>query len=177
MLINRKQQIAFLKITSFAQNDISFLDFARSDAADALVATIPHDIAADVLDRAKGPVRSGDMTGERAEIPLRPLAIQRALENLIGNALRYGNSATLSVHVTERAVRFVVEDDGPGIAPDQRADAVKAFHRLDAARNQNIEGVGLGLSITKDIAQSHGGTLRLGESEMGGLKATIRLPV
>ena len=74
-------------------------------------------------------------------------------------------------------IRIIVEDDGPGIPEAQREDALKSFHRLDLARNQNVEGVGLGLSIARDIAQVHGGILRLDDSEMGGLKAIIRLPV
>ena len=79
--------------------------------------------------------------------------------------------------VTERAVRFWVEDDGPGIPPDQREDAINPFVRLDPARNQDKgSGVGLGLSIVADIARTHGGVLRLGDSErLGGLKAELVL--
>ncbi|KKL92866.1 hypothetical protein LCGC14_1880390, partial [marine sediment metagenome] len=108
-------------------------------------------------------------------VHLRPLAITRALDNLIGNAVRYGTRAELGCVVTERAVVFTVEDDGPGIAADQRDEALKPFSRLDAARNQNRGGgVGLGLSIAMDIARQHGGTLRLDQSaRLGGLKADL----
>jgi len=68
-----------------------------------------------------------------------------------------------------------IEDNGPGISPDQIKEALKPFSRLDPARNQNRDGVGLGLSITRDIAQNHGGSLSLGQSDMGGLKAVISL--
>jgi two-component system osmolarity sensor histidine kinase EnvZ len=96
---------------------------------------------------------------------------------LLSNALRYGTKAEVGVSVTERAVRFYVEDDGPGIPPDQRDDAINPFVRLDPARNQDKgSGVGLGLSIVSDIARTHGGILRLGESEkLGGLKAELVL--
>ena len=78
----------------------------------------------------------------------------------------------------DRAIRFTVEDDGPGIPPDRRAEALKPFARLDAARNQDKgSGVGLGLAIARDIAQRHGGSLTLGDSaDMGGLRVDLVLP-
>jgi two-component system osmolarity sensor histidine kinase EnvZ len=108
---------------------------------------------------------------------MRPAAIRRALDNLVGNALRYGSKAHIAVHVTDRAIRYVVEDDGPGIPADQHDDAIRPFTRLDAARNQDKgAGVGLGLAIVADIARSHGGVLRLSASEtLGGLKAELVL--
>ena len=111
------------------------------------------------------------------QVNLRLTSVERALENLIGNALRYGTRCEVSVEVLERAVRFRVEDDGPGIPADQREDALKAFSRLEPARNQNKgTGVGLGLAITADIARAHGGTLRLGQSPgLGGLRADLIL--
>jgi len=99
------------------------------------------------------------------------------LDNLVGNALRYGSRAVVSLYVTDRAVRFVVEDDGPGIPADRRDEAQRPFVRLDPSRNQDAgTGVGLGLSIVTDIARHHGGMLRLGDSEaLGGLKAELVL--
>ena len=73
---------------------------------------------------------------------------------------------------------LVVEDDGPGIPPDRRAEAIKPFTRLDPARNQNRgQGVGLGLSIAAEVARAHGGQLRLGDGlRLGGLRAEIVIP-
>ena len=100
---------------------------------------------------------------------LRPMAVARALDNLIGNALRYGNRARCGWRSRPRSVRISVEDDGPGIPADRRDEALKPFARLDAARNQDRGGgVGLGLAIANDIARRHGGSLRLGESEIAG---------
>ena len=101
----------------------------------------------------------------------------RALDTLIGNALRYGTKARLCFALTERSLRFVVEDDGPGIPADRREEALRPFARLDAARDPNFGGgVGLGLSIAADIARSHGGVLRLGQSaDLGGLMAELIL--
>ncbi|GAB4384722.1 ATP-binding protein [Albidovulum sp.] len=110
-------------------------------------------------------------------VVLRPQAVRRALQNLIGNAVRYGRRAEVSVTLSDRSCRITVEDDGPGIPPELREEAVKPFTRLDSARNQNLgSGVGLGLAITADIARSHGGELRLGDSaRLGGLKAELIL--
>ncbi|MDR9393093.1 MAG: ATP-binding protein [Roseovarius sp.] len=109
------------------------------------------------------------------DVPLRRDAIKRAVENLVNNAVRYGSKAELSVLVSDKSLRIRVEDDGPGIPPEAREDAVKPFARLEPARNQNRgTGVGLGLSIATDIARAHGGTLRLGASKrLGGLCADI----
>ena len=158
----------------------AFLDFARADAGDDLVPTVPRacidGLLADAA-RMGQALTLSDVSGPDDPVPLRPMAIQRALANLVGNALRYGDTAQIGVHVTERAVRFVVEDDGPGIPPDRREEALHPFTRLDAARNQDKgSGVGLGLAIVADVARSHGGSLRLGESAaLGGLKAELIL--
>ena len=156
----------------------AFLDFARSDAADNLEQVVPADIVQAVLHdtaRMDEPVSAGVIEGQQGPVNLRPLAIRRALDNLVNNALRYGSKARIGVSVTERAVRFCVEDDGPGIPPEQYDEAISPFVRLDPARNQDKgSGVGLGLAIVADVARSHGGVLRLGHSEaLGGLKAEL----
>lgn len=111
------------------------------------------------------------------EVSIRPLMMKRCLENLISNALKYGNRCELKIENTSEFLLISVEDDGPGIPAEQRQTVFKAFQRLDEARNQNIEGIGLGLSISQDIAQLHGGMIILSDSEMGGLKATLQLPL
>jgi two-component system osmolarity sensor histidine kinase EnvZ len=157
----------------------TFLDFARIDANDDLEEVDAGELARRaVADAARG---GGDahFAGAAGSGPvfLRPLAVRRALDNLIGNALRYGTRAEVSVSVMERFVRFTVEDDGPGIPAEDRDVALKPFARLDVARNQNRgTGVGLGLAIAADVARQHGGKLRLGESErLGGLRAELVL--
>ncbi|MEQ9693884.1 ATP-binding protein [Shimia sp. SDUM112013] len=106
---------------------------------------------------------------------LRVVGIRRAVENLIGNAVRYGSKAEVSVVLGDRYLRIRIEDDGPGIPEADREEAQKPFSRLDPARNQNKgTGVGLGLAIAADVARAHGGVLRLGQSEaLGGLQADI----
>lgn len=158
----------------------AFLDFARSDAGDTLAQADPRAIIATLLAdaaRTGQPVSQGEITGTHDTVALRPQAIRRALDNLVSNALRYGYKAQIGVSITDRAVRFIVEDDGPGIPVKDRDEAIKPFVRLDPSRNQDRgSGVGLGLAIVSDIARSHGGMLRLGESEaLGGLKVELVL--
>lgn len=109
------------------------------------------------------------------EVNLNVLSIRRAVDNLISNAVRYGARAEVSVMLSEKSLRIRVEDDGPGIPEDRRAEAMRPFTRLDSARNQDKgSGVGLGLAIATDIARAHGGVLRLTQSErLGGLRADI----
>ena len=108
---------------------------------------------------------------------MRPSLIRRALDNIIGNALRYGTLANLKVTIDNEYINFIVEDDGPGIPEEMRPEALKPFSRLDPARNQDKGmGVGLGLPIASDIAQAHGGSLRLLKSDKyGGLRAEFKI--
>ncbi|TNF12990.1 MAG: HAMP domain-containing protein [Rhodobacteraceae bacterium] len=155
-----------------------FLAFVR-DTAEATEAepTDPVALVRQVVEDAQRTARPVTLvTCEGAgEVALRPMAIRRAVENLIENAVRYGGTCEVGVTLTDKALRIRVEDDGPGIPEDMRAAAIRAFVRLDKSRNQShAPGVGLGLAIATDIARAHGGVLRLGESErLGGLRADI----
>ncbi len=155
-----------------------FLAFARGDAMEEPEAVEVSALLQHVVDNA---VRGGQdvrfVSEGQATVRLRPAAVTRAVENLLGNARRFGSRAMVTLVIGERMVRITVEDNGPGIPKDARDEAVQPFSRLDAARNPNQGGgVGLGLSIAADIARSHGGQLRLGESEtLGGLKAELVL--
>ncbi len=156
----------------------AFLAFARGESETgppeptdpvALVHTIVEDAK-----RSGQPVDLREVEGE-GTLVLRPAALRRAIENLISNAVRYGSTCELCLKITPKSMRISVEDDGPGIAPESRDQALRPFVRLDPSRNQDRgTGVGLGLAIAADIARAHGGVLRLGESErLGGLRADI----
>jgi len=110
-------------------------------------------------------------------LSVKPNALRRCVTNLIGNALKHGRSATVSLELQQRFAEIHVDDDGPGIPPDKREEAFRPFHRLDQGRNLQTGGVGLGLTIARDIARGHGGDLILSDSPRGGLRATVRLPV
>ncbi len=154
-----------------------FLSFARGTSEGNPEKIDPHEMVKQIIgDCTRAGINATLIQSEgQGTIILRPTAIRRAVENLINNAVRYGTRAEVSVVLTDKSLRIRVEDDGPGIPPEKREDAVRPFVRLDASRNQNSgPGVGLGLAIATDIARSHGGVLRLGESQrLGGLCADI----
>ena len=107
----------------------------------------------------------------------REQALKRAVTNIIANAFRYGKTIAVKLESNNKKLNLVIEDDGPGIPKDKRDDVFKAFYRLENSRNKETGGVGLGLSIAKDIITSHGGVIELDDSELGGLKVLISVPL
>lgn len=111
-------------------------------------------------------------------MPLRPNAIRRALGNLLDNACRYANNIAISVHKVDNYLVIYIDDDGPGIAEEDRQQVFKPFFRLEKSRNVKTGGVGLGMAIARDIIGSHGGTITLATApELGGLRAGVQLPI
>lgn len=154
-----------------------FLAFVRGDAMEGSAPTDAVALVEGVVARSGEKVRLVAVEGLPEPVVMRPRAVVRALENLVGNAQRYGHHVELRVTFQDRSLRIAVEDDGPGIPADRRDEALRPFTRLDASRDPNRgAGVGLGLSIASDIALSHGGSLRLTDSAtLGGLKAELVL--
>jgi len=111
-------------------------------------------------------------------IQARPMAMMRAVSNLLQNAATYGETVHVGLEVLEGMVVLTIEDDGPGISEDNYEAAFEPFTRLNAARTQNVAGVGLGLGLARDTARAHGGHIRLGRSsDLGGLRVQMSLPV
>jgi signal transduction histidine kinase len=107
-----------------------------------------------------------------------PVAIKRALTNLIDNAVKYGGCARVQLGLGAEGAAITIADDGPGIPADKADLALKPFGRLDYARNRESGGVGLGLTIARDIVQSHGGEVRLGVPSQGkGFEVLLSLPL
>lgn len=156
-----------------------FLAFARGDAMEDPVlcdpAEVLHSLVANTL-RSGHSIKIGTIQ-PCPLVTMRPFAVTRALENLVGNAQRFGKHVEVSLTCTPESLRYIVEDDGPGIPEADHAQALEPFQRLDAARNPNQGGgVGLGLAIATDIARSHGGALTLSQSpRLGGLQAELRI--
>lgn len=111
------------------------------------------------------------------KVSLRPQAIRRSIRNLLANATRHGARIELRAKRRERSVKILIDDDGPGIPNSAREDVFKPFYRLDASRNAATGGVGLGLTIARDVVRAHGGDIWLEDSPLGGLRARIKLPV
>ena len=157
-----------------------YLAFARGEGGEESQVT---DLAGLVRDAADAAAKARQRDGIRIKTPARVMVsvkragLRRVLANLIDNALKHGAHVAVTLSQDDRLVEIAVEDDGPGIPKDRRDESFRPFHRLDQGRNLQSGGSGLGLSIARDIARAHGGDIVLDDSMMGGLKATVRLPV
>jgi two-component system osmolarity sensor histidine kinase EnvZ len=156
----------------------AYLAFARGDLGEQ---SAPTDMAAFLEELRLDAERNGHQASVVFHGPpivtVRPAAFKRCLGNLVSNAARFAPSIAIIGHRDHRWLTLTVDDDGPGIPADLREEVFKPFLRLDDARNQDEGGTGLGLAIARDIARSHGGDIMLGDSPLGGLRATVRVPV
>lgn len=154
-----------------------YLAFARGDGDEDIQVT---DIAILLEELEEEAEISGQSVTIRfdgpSDVEIRRLAMKRSLANLVTNGCKYGSRVEVEGRIANGWLTIVVDDDGPGIPPDQRELAFRAFHRLDLARNMDETGSGLGLAIARDIARSHGGDIYLEESPLGGLRAKLRVP-
>ena len=154
-----------------------YLDFARGLTGEASEQAELQPFLKAIIAKTETPKPELIIHG-KPSAPIKPVALERALSNLINNARGYGDKVRITARQSVNTVTLDIEDNGPGIPAEKIAEALKPFSRLDPARNQNREGVGLGLSIARDIVQSHGGSLSLSRSDdMGGLKARVSLPI
>lgn len=156
----------------------AYLAFARDDTGETPIAVDVSRVIEDA--RFNGERHGATVTAAFRGDPvvmLRPDAFRRCLANLVANGWRHGKRIDINGSRDERWLLVTVDDDGPGIPADKRDEVFRPFVRLDDARNQDAGGSGLGLTIARDAARAHGGDVILGESPMGGLRATIRIPV
>ena len=114
---------------------------------------------------------------QRQELTLRANDFVRAITNVLMNAHRYAGKAFLNMGVRDGFLDITIDDDGPGIPDDKKADVFKAFYRLDESRNPKTGGVGLGLTITRDIVLAHGGDILLEDSPQKGLRVHLKFPL
>ena len=114
---------------------------------------------------------------EKIEIVAKEQSLRRAITNIVANACRYGKKVIVRIENGTRCVRIIVDDNGPGIPKDKREDVFRAFYRLEASRNKETGGIGLGLAITRDIITAHGGKINLEDGPLGGLRVVIELPL
>ncbi len=156
----------------------AYLSFARGDTGEL---SAPTDVAALLEELKTDTGRNGRNLSVayygQPLVTVRPAAFKRCLGNLVSNAVRFAANVSITGHRDHRWLTVTVDDDGPGIPAKLREDVFKPFLRLDDARNQDQGGTGLGLAIARDIARSHGGDISLGDSPLGGLRATVRVPV
>lgn len=156
----------------------STLTFARDDALVEAprtvdVSALVESLCDDLADAGK-PVAFE--AADKLPAACRPAALKRAVANLVENAVTYGNAARVSVLAAAKDVRIVVDDDGPGIPPDEMETVFAPFYRLEKSRGAGPGGVGLGLSVVQAVADAHGGRVRLENREGGGLRAILEFP-
>ena len=155
-----------------------YLAFARGEGDEDPVMSDLSEILEDVAAGA----RHGSAALEVAwkgdmNVELRPIAIKRCLTNIVSNAGRYASEIRIEAVRGRTAVEITVDDNGPGIPPENYEDVFRPFFRLDQSRNAETGGVGLGLSIARDVARSHGGEVTLAASPLGGLRVVVRIPL
>jgi two-component system osmolarity sensor histidine kinase EnvZ len=154
-----------------------YLAFARGEGEERPEPTDLGQLVADAVRQAARKGRRVAFDGEDSlTLPLKPMAMTRCISNLLDNALRFADRVEVRVARRGRAIEVIVDDNGPGIPEDQREDVFKPFYRIEGSRNPNTGGVGLGLSIARDVARGHGGDVYLEASPTGGLRARLRLP-
>lgn len=155
----------------------AYLAFARGEEGEVTVETDMPDLLNEIV---AAMVRQGDdvalVRADPIHLAVRRDAMKRCLTNLIGNAVRYGTVAKLTLVDLPQGIEIWVDDNGPGIPPQQREEVFRPFARLEESRNQATGGVGLGLTIALDVARAHGGDILLEESPLGGTRARVLLP-
>jgi two-component system osmolarity sensor histidine kinase EnvZ len=156
----------------------AYLAFARGDGGES---SAPTDLRA-IFEELKGDTErrgiAASLTVDGDPVLIaRPAAIKRLMANLVGNAQRYGKTLAFSLVNDGDSLVVHIDDDGPGIPVERREDAFRPFYTLDESRNQDNGNSGLGLAIARDIARSHGGDIDLDRSPLGGLRATVTLPI
>jgi two-component system osmolarity sensor histidine kinase EnvZ len=155
-----------------------YLAFARGEGSEPVTRTDLRVLVEDVVAAAR---RAGSMVDLTMEGDLtasvRQEGLRRCIANLVSNATQYGTRAVVSASRKPEAIEVTVDDDGPGIPEEKYETVFRPFSRLDQSRNVETGGVGLGLTIARDVVHAHGGEIRLGRSPLGGLRVTIRLPL
>ncbi len=160
----------------------STLEFGRDVATDEPLsqvdlASLVRTVADEAADLRPDLAPRVDVTGpEHLTAAVRPMALKRALANLVGNALKYGAAAHIALAATPRTVTIAIEDEGAGLPPEEIERVFQPFYRVETSRNRETGGTGLGLSIARNIARAHGGDVTLASLPGGGLRATITLP-
>lgn len=155
------------------------LTFAAQDSVpEARQAT---DLAAVLISLCDARSDAGDVVGyegpDHLVVTCQPIAMRRAIANLVDNAIKYGDAAHIALrHAGDRAI-VEIRDKGPGIAPDQTEKAFAPFRRLETSRNRDTGGVGLGLTIARDVVRAHGGEIELFNIDPLGLLVRLQLPV
>lgn len=158
-----------------------YLEFVRGEGDEAteqvdIINLVQHVIEDHKTEKHRITFDGGKDRGEYL-LSVRPMALERCISNIVRNAIKYAPCVFVSVSKDEEYITITIDDNGDGIPENLYDEVFKPFYRMDKARNSETGGVGLGMSIAKDIALSHGGDISLSLSSKGGLKVNIILPL
>ena len=181
MEINYDTKVEFEKeLLELEEMIDGYLQFARDDREEQMV-------DASLFKLLQQASKTSDPSGDKINIlppndnipifPIQVQSIRRALTNLLTNAIRYAGKATAQIQIFDDHSEIIIDDNGPGIPRDKRAEVILPFTRLENSRNSKTGGTGLGLSIAKNSALNHGGELILEDSPLGGLRVRLLLPL
>lgn len=156
----------------------AYLAFARGDPGEQAALTDMDQLVEDLRLNAErdGATAEASFMGPPL-VEVKGDQLKRCIGNLVNNAVRHARRVAIAGTRDARWLIVHVDDDGPGIPEEKREEVFRPFLRLDDARNQDDGGSGLGLSIARDIARAHGGDVTLSDSPLGGLRASVRIPV
>ncbi len=156
-----------------------YLAFARGEMPEIEQTTeLPAMLLRTARDAAPDKNIQTDFPDEPAQFYARPMALARAFSNIIENAARYAKKTIrITEHDSADQIEIIIEDDGPGIPDDKKRDALRPFVRLDESRSDKTGGTGLGLSIAQTAIENHGGQMFLENSDLGGLRVRVVLPI
>jgi two-component system osmolarity sensor histidine kinase EnvZ len=155
-----------------------YLAFARGEGTEKPAETDLGSLLRDVVGDARRAGTAVDLHVEDRLVALvRPNALRRCLANLISNAARFASQVWIRAGQVGDMIEITVDDDGPGIPEARREEVFRPFFRLEGSRNPLTGGIGLGLTIARDVVRSHGGELVLLDAPTGGLRARLSLPL
>ena len=174
-----KQEDLLRDIDRMTEMVNGYLAFARGEMPEIeQITELPSMLIRTARDAAPDKKIITDFPQEPAQFYARPMALARAFANIIENAARYAKKTIKITEIdTEENVEIIIEDDGPGIPDNKKTDAMRPFVRLDDARGSNTGGTGLGLSIAQTAIENHGGQIFLENSDLGGLRVRVVLPI
>ena len=155
-----------------------YLSFIKEKEVVSRVKTDISSLIGNIILDAK---RNGDIITpkiiETVDAKVRVSDLRRAITNLTSNACRESNKIEISLIKKEKNANIIIDDNGPGIDEKDYSSVFKAFYRIENSRNLSTGGLGLGLTIARDIARSHGGEIKLKKSPLGGLRAILLIPI
>ncbi len=156
----------------------SYVSFVKTESPETIENIVINDLIKDCaknFDRSKYKIQINEKN--TIQTSGRPIQLKRAFQNIINNSKRYGDKIIINIYLNADGCNIEINDNGPGIPKESFEDVFKPFFTLDPSRNKLKGESGLGLTITRDIIRSHGGEIKLGKSQLGGLKLSVLLPI